>query len=605
MAREQHSFPSGVATGMARRTRQRIPATDDWQQLELLCDTPGQRFYEVIRPVLLFGQPAAERAAETATHLRSLQRYLAGFEANGLTALEPTEPQHSRRLPVAIRQAVLDLRREHPPLRVYELSTICWVRFGRRPSSATIKQLLAEEPLAAPTVRRFPVFHAMTDPVERRLAIIRLHADGWNVKSIAAYLETSRFTVYDVLHRWATEQFAGPPNKSSRPKQPATKQTLRAISTVKRLQENPELGEFRMYAALKQLGIELSPRTCGRILQANRALYRLPGPAKQPRSPKTMPYAAQRRHQYWSVDLRYIDVHQVDADPVYCISILENYSRAILASALSRRQDLSAYLVVLHAALSQYGSPEALVSDNGSIFKAARAGVIYAALGITHERIEHHQPWQDYIETAFNIQRRMADFHFAKATSWVELQKIHDKWVRDYNEQEHWAHRERVDERRSPAAVLEWVCGLPHDPAELARLFRPLRFSRRLDRTGYVRFRHWRLYGERGLPKHGALVWLSEETLTLGYGDEPLAYYAVAVDRRGQLTAVTEPRLVLTRYQSRQPWLWELSPEEWLLALQRPARRRKRPRRPVAPASQPLFLFDELTTTPPDVAAAT
>ena len=136
--------------------------------------------------------------------------------------------------------------------------------------------------------------------MERRLAIIQLHADGWNVKSIADYLETSRFTVYDVLHRWAEEQFAGLPNKSSRPKQPATKQTLNAITTVKRLQENPELGEFRIYAALKQLGIELSPRTCGRILQANRALYGLPGPVKKPHTPKVMPYGAHKRHQCWS-----------------------------------------------------------------------------------------------------------------------------------------------------------------------------------------------------------------------------------------------------------------------------------------------------------------
>jgi transposase len=582
---------------MARRARQRIPVTDDWQQLELLCETPSQRRYEVIRPIVLFGQPPGERATETATQLRSLQRYLAGFEAQGLAGLAPVVPQPARRLPAAIRQAILDRKREHPPLRVYELSTICWVRFGRRPSSATIKHLLAEEPLAPRTTRRFPPFHAVADPLERRLAIIRLHADGWNVKSIASYLETSRFTVYDVLHRWAAEQFAGLPNKSSRPKQPAMKQTLQAIATVKRLQENPELGEFRMHAALRQLGIELSPRTCGRILQANRALYGLPGPEKRSKTPKPMPYAAQRRHQYWSVDLRYIDVHRVDADPVYCISILENYSRAILASALSRRQDVRAYLVVLHAALRQYGSPEMLVSDTGSIFKAARAEASYAALGVPHERIEQHQPWQDYLETAFNIQRRMADFQFAQATSWVQLQKVHDRWVQDYNEQVHWAHHDRADGRQSPAAVLEWVCGQPHDATELARLFRPLRMSRRLDRAGYVRFRHWRVYGERGLPKQGALVWLSEETLTLGYGDEPLAYYTVAVDRRGQLSSVRDPRPVQTQHQSRQPWLWELSPEEWLLALRCPAPRRRPRPRVVTPAVQPLSLFDMAANT--------
>jgi len=185
----------------------------------------------------------------------------------------------------------------------------------------------------------------------------------------------------------------------------------------------------------------------------------------------------------------------------------------------------------------------------------------------------------------------LADYHFAQATSWVELQKVHDQWVRDYNEQLHWAHRDRADGRHSPAAVLEWVCGLPQDPAELARLFRPLRVSRRLDRVGYVRFRNWRVYGERGLPRQGAWVWLSDETLTLAYGEEPLAYYTVTADRKGQLAAVTAPRLVRTRHQSRQPWLWELSPTEWLLTLKRPAPRRRR-RRAAAPVAPPLSLFD-------------
>ena len=30
------------------------------------------------------------------------------------------------------------------------------------------------------------------------------------------------------------------------------------------------------------------------------------------------------------------------------------------------------------------------------------------------EEIERRQPWQSYIETTFNIQRRMADYYFAK-----------------------------------------------------------------------------------------------------------------------------------------------------------------------------------------------
>ena len=64
----------------------------------------------------------------------------------------------------------------------------------------------------------------------------------------------------------------------------ARKVDLPAIAAIKRLQENPELGAFRMHAALKQLGIELSPRTCGRIMARNRKLYGLAKPARAPQT---------------------------------------------------------------------------------------------------------------------------------------------------------------------------------------------------------------------------------------------------------------------------------------------------------------------------------
>jgi putative transposase len=97
----------------------------------------------------------------------------------------------------------------------------------------------------------------------------------------------------------------------------------------------------------------------------------------------------------------------------------------ILASRLSRTQDLAAYLIVLLDAVERFGTPEALVTDSGSIFKANDAMRIYAALGIQKEQIELGQPWQSYMETTFNIQRRMADWNFAKAKIWAELQASH------------------------------------------------------------------------------------------------------------------------------------------------------------------------------------
>jgi hypothetical protein len=121
---------------------------------------------------------------------------------------------------------------------------------------------------------------------------------------------------------------------------------------------------------------------------------------------------------------------------------------------------------------------------------------------------------QSYIETTSNIQRRMADWHFAEATTWSALRDAHDRWVADYNYQVHWAHWAREDAQRSPAEVLSWVTGTVYPDQELRRLF-TVRFARRLDPQGYVRFRHWRIYGERGLAGEQGAVWLYGENLTV------------------------------------------------------------------------------------------
>ena len=57
----------------------------------------------------------------------------------------------------------------------------------------------------------------------------------------------------------------------------------------------------------------------------------------------------------------------------YAISVIENHSRCILASALTRSQDLASYLSVLYAAVERYGSPEGLVTDGGGVFRARQA----------------------------------------------------------------------------------------------------------------------------------------------------------------------------------------------------------------------------------------
>jgi hypothetical protein len=361
--------------------------------------------------------------------------------------------------------------------------------------------------------------------------------------------------------------------KSRANTRPVRKVDLATKNAVRKLQENPELGAFRIYAALRQMGIHVSRATCGRILAENRALYGTGKPPKEAQPPKQHPYKAQYRHQFWSVDVRYIEHHQIPGitGSFYIISVLENFSRAVLASDIFQRQDLTAYLLILYAAIQQHGAPEILVSDSGGIFKAKQAQVIYDALEITKEQIHRKQAWENLIETQFNLQRRLADHFFAQVTSWEEAKAVHARWMNDHTYQAHWAHRQRDDGQLSPAEVLGWVRGRQWDPQRVHRVFSTRRSLRRLDAHGCVRFRHWRLYGELGLARQAATLWLYDETLTLEFTNTPLAQFTVSYQPdRKHFRRITEPRLFETQYRSRQLPLRERDAVVWHLVRRLP-----------------------------------
>jgi putative transposase len=91
---------------------------------------------------------------------------------------------------------------EFPAFTLGEIASICAIQFkGRRPSKQTVKAVLADGPRPSYTTRQFPRAEEMTDPKERHLAVIHLHAQGWSVSTIARYLDVSRPTIYAILKR--------------------------------------------------------------------------------------------------------------------------------------------------------------------------------------------------------------------------------------------------------------------------------------------------------------------------------------------------------------------------------------------------------------------
>ena len=241
------------------------------------------------------------------------------------------------------------------------------------------------------------------------------------------------------------------------------------------------------------------------------------------------------------------------------MAILENYSKAIVASAVTPSQDPNAYLSVLHAAIARRGSPKVLVTDGGGIFRSDRAKAVCAALGIETLEIERGQPWQSFIETNFNLQRRLADHFFARAESWEELVAEHDLWLERHNTQRHRAHEGREDGRRSPSEVLGPVRVVRHHPTDLGRAFFSTMLVRRLDAAGYARVKHWRVYAEEGLARREVAVWLGDGEMASEYGGWTLSRYDVSLSRdAAKLEAVTNPRLFATPHGMGQPKLFAL-----------------------------------------------
>ena len=562
--------------------RNRRERTEEWAQIKQWTLWPEQEWYEAIRPLVLFHETAGERAKEIDVPQRTLSRKAATFERYGMASLFPSgeqggERETSKTLPDEVRQLIVDLHADMPSMSWREIAEICYIRTGRKPNHHSVKRTATTGPPPSLKARRYQPWHLIADPAERRLAVIGLHSEGWRISSIAEYLQTSRHTIYDTLKRWHDEGVAGLDAKLKTNKG-VRKATLQVRNEIRKLQENPLLGEYRVHAALLREGIEVSPAACGRIMAANRQLYGIEKKPKQLSRPKLeMPFRARRRHEYWSCDLRYIEEHLLpDPRPVYVITMFENFSRMVLSSKISATQNQWDFLAVLVDAIRRYGAPEAIVTDGGGIFYSNMALELYDMLDIRKERIEPGEPWQNYAETLFSVQRRLADHDFSNARTWSGMLQAHQKWWTNYNRESHYAHRERQDGRHSPEAVLRGRLGRMYPEEVLARVLYATQFTRRLDARGYVRFKKWRFFGEDGLAGEEVSVWMYEGTLKIEYQATTLSEYGLrfSSDHR-QIEGVKNPRRIETHFVSPQLHLWQRSETEWLLARRLPERHKR------------------------------
>jgi transposase InsO family protein len=580
-----------------------VSAQEEFEHIRRQFIDPIQHDYEVIRPIVLFAETAAERSRQTGVERTVVGDKARRFVLEGMLGLADRRAETAGRkgytYPDAIAGYIVYLKQLYPPIHLREIARIVQRKFGYKTNHHTLKRFL--EPYNTPIQLELGLttFSTFADAYQARWTVVRMAYEGWNKKSIADCLKLSRTHVYTILEAFERDGFAGLEDQRTRPPQhPDNQLTLPLLKEILDIQrEYPRAGRFRVHGILAQQHAEPPPseRTVGRAMAINRQFHGAPGPWQSARdehpdavSFKHLPYRPAYRHHLWFTDIRYLV--QLDGSWVYSICLIEGYSRKIVAGMASPHQDLPAILQILFAALAEYGCPQAIVSDNGSVFRAGDYLAILRALDIEPLHIEQGKPWQNMIEAQFKVQLRLADFHFEQAQTLEDVQNQHAAFIETFNTTSHWAHRTRADGHRTPVEVLGWLRGRVVEPQRLRELFGRTEFLRTVNHYGFVSVQRFYLYAENGLARQRVSIWIYEGQLSIEYHKTLLARYRCHYDsKQGQLQEVSAPTLYATAFRSPQLELIELDDEQWRKCQRRPLSTYTRHR---AMLPEQLFLLD-------------
>jgi transposase InsO family protein len=371
-----------------------------------------------------------------------------------------------------------------------ELCRIILATVGEQVSEKTIKKLWQELPPAAPQQLPLLDYHRYADPAQARAHVIDLYRHGWSKTSISRFLRVSRPTIDLWIGRVERDHTASLEDKSSAPHTTSRKAWLPVMLEVYQLQKrHPDAGGFRIWSLRGKS--DISVRTVERIMALNRHIYTdIPHTRTQESKPppKPHPYKASFAHQYWFLDGRMMDFTLDDGVKWWSIIMLEGYSRTILAGAVAPAEASWVALMVLYTACLRYGAPQFLISDSGGAFTSHEFERVCTRLGIDHKPMESTkgQSYLNWMETHFNVQRRIFDYQFSLTTTPEAFDRVHHTFIETYNATAHQGLMKDQFNPAIPLAVLGEAKGRLYTPDELERKFSRALFARTTNHYGCV-----------------------------------------------------------------------------------------------------------------------
>src|SRR5215471_20859409 len=147
--------------------------------------------------------------------------------------------------------------------------------------------------------------------------------------------------------------------------------------------------------------------------------------------------------------------------------------------------------------------PTFLVSDSGGAYTSDAFEAVCKRLEIDHKTIvsTRGQSYLNWIETHFNIQRRLYDYQFSLARTPSNLAQRHQAFIQTYNTT---AHQGLLADQRLPpipVEILGEAQGRRYPQEVLTEKFAYALFPRTTNRYGCVTLHSYHFYVEAGIPQ--------------------------------------------------------------------------------------------------------
>lgn len=137
----------------------------------------------------------------------------------------------------------------------------------------------------------------------------------------------------------------------------------------------PIYGYRRITAILRRQGLKVNKKRTQRLMNllGLKAIYPGPNTSKRNHAEMVWPYllkglAVIKIHQVWQIDISYL---RVEGGFVYLVALIDVYSRMVVSWRLSNDLANDSALDILHDAISKYGIPEIINSDQGAQFTSS------------------------------------------------------------------------------------------------------------------------------------------------------------------------------------------------------------------------------------------